>query len=72
MSPLTKYRKKLKLSQKDFGFEAGFSQSAINHYENGRRTPSIEDARKIVSTLNKLGAKCTFDDVFPPKKKKAA
>lgn len=71
MSPLTKLRKKIKISQRGLGLAAGFSQSAINHYENGRRTPSIDDARKIVETLNKLGAKCTFDDVFPPKKKAA-
>lgn len=67
MSPLTTYRKKLNLSQKEFGHIVGFSQSAINHYENERRTPSISDARKIVEALNSLGVKCSFDDVFPPK-----
>lgn len=71
MSPLTEYRKKLNISQREFGDRAGFSQSAINHYETGRRTPCISDARKIVETLNNLGIACTFDEVFPPKDKAA-
>ncbi|MFD1260514.1 helix-turn-helix transcriptional regulator [Entomomonas asaccharolytica] len=66
MSPLTKYRKLLMLSQKTFGHKAGFCQSTISHYEKRKRTPSIPDARKIITTLNKLGIDCCFDDVFPP------
>lgn len=66
-------REALKISQAELAKACGFrTASRIGNYETGIRTPCIEDARKIVETLNKLGAKCTFDDVFPPKKKKAA
>jgi putative transcriptional regulator len=40
-------------------------QSRLSNYENEIRTPSLKDAREIVSALNELGAACTLDDVFP-------
>lgn len=40
-------------------------QSRLSNYENGIRTPSLNDAREIVAALNELGAACTLDDVFP-------
>jgi putative transcriptional regulator len=40
-------------------------QSRLSNYENEIRTPSLNDAREIVSALNELGATCTLDDVFP-------
>lgn len=45
--------------------ELGWPQSRMSNYENGRRTPGLNDARLIVAALNKLGATCTLDDVFP-------
>ena len=40
-------------------------QSRLSNYENEIRTPSLNDAREIVSALNELGARCTLDDVLP-------
>lgn len=70
---LKKIRKGLGKSQAELAKTCGFRfQSRIGNYESGIRTPSISDAQKIVEALNKLGATCSLDDVFPPKKKKAA
>ncbi len=68
MLSLKKYRKLSKYSQAKFARMTGVSQSTISHYEKGRRTPSIADARKVVSALNNLGVSCTLDDVFPDPK----
>lgn len=63
----------LNISQAQFAKACGFnSASRISNYETEIRSPRISDARKIVEALNKLGAICTFDDIFPPKKEKAA
>ena len=70
---IKKYREELKLSQAEFAVACGFnSASRIGNYETDIRSPRISDARKIVSTLNRLGISCGFDDVFPPSKDKAA
>lgn len=51
-------RKNKKLSQNDLAKKLGFSQSSINYWEKGQRTPSIEAARIIADffdvTLNYL------------------
>jgi putative transcriptional regulator len=43
----------------------GLTQAAIGHYEKGRRTPGLAECRRIVTALNKHGARCTLEDVFP-------
>jgi putative transcriptional regulator len=40
-------------------------QSRLSNYENGLRTPSLNDAREIVGALNTLGVMCNLDEVFP-------
>lgn len=70
---IKKFREELKLSQAEFAEECGFnSASRIGNYETDIRSPRISDARKIVETINRLGTMCGFDDVFPPRKDKAA
>lgn len=76
MNKLKKYREKAKISQYDLAVLCGWedgkaankSNSRIANYESGYRTPSLHDSRTIVTALNKSGAKCTLDDVFPPKR----
>jgi putative transcriptional regulator len=44
----------------------GWTGQLISHYETGRTIPSTLRMRMIVEALNKLGADCTLDQVFPP------
>jgi len=69
MNALKTLRIEACMSQRRFGAACGFgrkSQARIGHYEAGRRSPSLDDARTVVATLNRLGVECDMDDVFPP------
>lgn len=65
MTPLKSFRKKAGLTQTQLGDLIGLTQAAIGHYETGRRTPSLNDSRKIVSALNEKGVECDLAQVFP-------
>lgn len=65
MSKLKTIRCKIGATQAELAREIGLSQSAINHYENGNRSVDTTTGWRIVQALNRLGAKCTFEDVFP-------
>ncbi len=65
MSNLRKFREKAKVTQAALADRVGMTQGAIAHYENGRRTPGLNEARDLVAALNSLGADCTLDQVFP-------
>lgn len=57
------------ISQAKFAKECGWQNSArIANYELGNRSPSIDDAKIIIQTFNRLGVTCTFEDVFPNEK----
>ncbi|EAO1145302.1 helix-turn-helix transcriptional regulator [Escherichia coli] len=66
MNKISTYRKQLGLSQRQLAVQLGWIQSRLANYEANFRTPGLEECRKIVSTLNRLGAHCGLDDVFPP------
>lgn len=67
MNNIELYRKKARLTQLQAAEAAGWKyQSRWSGYERGDRTPTVGDAQIIVQTLNKFGAECTLDDVFPP------
>ena len=42
----------LKMTQSDLARQIGVSPSRLGNYLNGRREPSLEDFKKIVSELN--------------------
>jgi len=65
MSNLRKFREKAKVTQAALAELVSMTQGAIAHYENGRRTPGLNEARVLVAALNTLGADCTLDEVFP-------
>lgn len=65
MSNLRKFREKAKVTQAALADRVGMTQGAIAHYENGRRTPGLNEARDLVAALNSFGADCTLDQVFP-------
>lgn len=66
MSNLRKYRESLNISQTTLAKAVGCTQGAIGHWESGRRFPDLKTCRALVECLNKLGAKVSLDDVFPP------
>lgn len=65
MSALKTIRKRVGITQAQLAERVGMTQAAIGHYETGRRRPGLEECRRIVASLNELGASCTLDDVFP-------
>jgi putative transcriptional regulator len=66
MSNLKTIRESTKATQADLAALVKMTQGAIAHYENGRRTPGLNEARLLVAALNELGADCDLDAVFPP------
>lgn len=65
MSNLKTTRERAGLTQAALADAVGLTQGAIAHYENGRRTPGLSEARELVAALNALGATCDLDSVFP-------
>ena len=61
------YRAKAGISQKQLGeaINVPRDQRAISSYETGVRTPNIRICVEIIRALNRRGANCTLDDVFP-------
>lgn len=66
MNRISAIRAKANIKQTALAAELGWSQGRMSNYESGRRQPSLSDSRAITVALNKLGAKCTLDEVFPP------
>lgn len=64
MNKISTYRKQLGLSQRQLAVQLGWIQSRLANYEANFRTLA-RGVQKIVSTLNRLGAHCGLDDVFP-------
>lgn len=44
-------REKNKLSQKELAAKIGISESSLSYYENGSKTPSVENLIKLVTAL---------------------
>jgi putative transcriptional regulator len=71
MNNISAVRKKTGVTQQQLADLLGWKQSRIGNYEAGVRTPDLSSCRKIVNALNRLGAECSLDSVFPPEKQKA-
>lgn len=65
MNRIREAREKAGIKQVDLYSALGWSQSRLSNYEAGRRDPGLEEARAIVSAMNRLGCPCSLDDVFP-------
>lgn len=65
MSGMKTIREQAGITQAALAAFLGLTQGAIAHYENGRRTPSLSECRRIVNALNELGAKCNLENAFP-------
>lgn len=72
MNKIAQQRKKIGVSQAVLASAIGWGQSRIANYELNIRTPRLNDCRKIVEGLRKLGCQCSLDDFFPPSSNKAA
>ncbi|MDK1394819.1 helix-turn-helix transcriptional regulator [Pseudomonas protegens] len=66
MNRIAEHREKAGIRQRDLVVELGWTQTRISNYEAGRRNAGLSECRAIVRALNKLGAACSLDDVFPP------
>lgn len=66
MNRIREVREKAELKQVQLYEKLKWPQSRLSNYENGLRTPSLDDARLIVAALNELGSTCLLDEVFPP------
>jgi putative transcriptional regulator len=65
---IKRLRESAGLTQKELAFASGFGskQTRISNYETGARTPTIDEAYRIVAALNECGVSCVFHSVFPP------
>lgn len=67
MNNLSRYRKKLGLTQANLADALGCTKGNISHYENGRRKADLDMCRNLVTFFNRNGVPVTVDDLFPPK-----
>lgn len=66
MNRIAEHREKAGIKQRQLVAVLGWTQTRISNYEAGRRTAGLAECRAITAALNKLGAVCSLDDVFPP------
>ncbi|VVO50177.1 hypothetical protein PS862_00271 [Pseudomonas fluorescens] len=66
MNRIACLRKEAQIKQRDLGELLGWTQTRLSNYESGHRTPGLSECRAITAALNRLGAVCSLDDVFPP------
>lgn len=71
MNRIADIRREAGIAQRALVNELGWSQGRLSNYEACTRMPCLADCRAIVRSLNKLGAVCTLDDVFPPESEQA-
>lgn len=66
MNRIAEIRERDQIKQGALAKTLGWQRSRLSNYETERRVPSLSDSRSIVAALNRLGAHCTLDEVFPP------
>ncbi|MQT96589.1 helix-turn-helix transcriptional regulator [Pseudomonas helleri] len=66
MNRIAEQREISGIKQRELVAALGWTQTRVSNYEAGRRTAGLVESRAIVSAFNKLGVKCTLDDIFPP------
>lgn len=67
MHVIEQLRKRLELTQAEFGIAVGVSQGMVSNYERGA-DPSPDTARKIVAFARSRGVPFTIDQLYlqPP------
>ncbi|SDJ60433.1 helix-turn-helix transcriptional regulator [Pseudomonas indica] len=66
MNRIKEIRGQAGIRQRELFAALGWTQTRLSNYEAGRRVPGLAECREIVRALNRLGATCSLDDVFPP------
>nr|WP_170948755.1 helix-turn-helix transcriptional regulator [Pseudomonas sp. Irchel 3A7] len=66
MNRIAEHRGKAGIKQRELVATLGWTQTRVSNYEAGRRTAGLAECRAITAALNRLGAACSLDDVFPP------
>lgn len=64
MNNVLTIRRRLGLSQADFGAAIGVSQGNVSHYEQMRQEVPPHVARQIIEAAAKRGLSLTFDDIY--------
>ncbi len=59
MYNLKKYREKMQLTQEAVAVSVGVSQQCIDHWEHGRREPSIANMKKLAALFG-----CTVSELI--------
>ncbi|MNF92373.1 antitoxin HipB [compost metagenome] len=72
MNDIKHLRERSGITQSALAKQLGITQGAVAHYEAGRRTPSLNDCRRVVRALNHLGVDCSLSQVFPDQVESAA
>ena len=65
MNRIKEVREAAEIKQVSLYTQLKWPQSRLSNYENGHRTPGLNEARAIVTALNELGAECDLASVFP-------
>jgi len=66
MNRIAEQREKSRIKQIELVTALGWTQTRVSNYEAGRRTAGLAECRAIVDAFNRLGVKCTLDEIFPP------
>lgn len=66
MNRIAEHRDRAGIKQRTLVAALGWTQTRVSNYEAGRRTAGLAECRAITAALNRLGAVCSLDDVFPP------
>lgn len=72
MNRIREIRERVGISQAALYKQLSWKQSRLANYESGKRMPGLNECRRIVATLNELGAECDLADVFPEPEERAA
>lgn len=64
MNNLLSIRKRLGMSQTDFGEAIELSQGNVSHYECGRQSVPPDVARRIIKVAAERGHTVSFDDIY--------
>lgn len=57
-------RKEIGLTQAELAEKLNISQSAVTHWETGKRFPSPPNARAFVNLMCGYGQRITLDDIY--------
>lgn len=64
MNTITKFRERHNLSQHDLARLLELSQAGVSHIETGRRSLSVDLAKRLQCVAKEMGEYLSLDDIF--------